>query len=77
MGQFYVYSALPFGLSVSPYIFTKVVKVFAAFLRRPVFVTGTVFNAVGVAKHIIKQGFVCLVYLDDIIVFFKCDGRTR
>lgn len=24
-----------------------------------------------------RQGFVCLVYLDDIIVFLKCDGRTR
>ena len=25
----------------------------------------------------VRQGFVCLVYLDDIIVFLKCDGRTR
>ena len=43
-GVHFVYTALPFGLSASPYIFTKVVKVFAAFLRRPVFKSGDIFS---------------------------------
>lgn len=49
-----MYCALPFGLSVSPYIFTKVVKVFAAFMRRPVLANGILFNAVGVSRFVVK-----------------------
>lgn len=72
-----MYTALPFGLSASPYIFTKVVKVFAAFLRRPVFSCGTVFAMKGMAKSLIRSGFACLVYLDDIIIFVHCGPATK
>jgi hypothetical protein len=54
LGRFYCYTALPFGLSVSPYIFTKVVKVFAAFMRRPVFANGSLFSANGVSKQVTR-----------------------
>lgn len=77
MGQYFVYTALPFGLNVSPYIFTKVVKVFAAFLRRPVFAAGSLFAAPFAAKRLIRDGFACLVYLDDILVLLRADGGTR
>lgn len=73
LGSYYVYTALPFGLSASPYIFTKVVKVFAAFLRRPVFSCGTLFSAKGVPASLVRDGFACLVYLDDFIIFVACD----
>jgi hypothetical protein len=54
LGKYYCYTALPFGLSVSPYIFTKVVKVFAAFMRRPVLAGGDLFSAKGVSKSVVR-----------------------
>ena len=33
MGCYYVYTALTCGLAIAPYVFTKAIKVFAAFLH--------------------------------------------
>lgn len=46
-------------------------------MRRPVFANGDLFRASGVPRSVVKQGFVCLVYLDDIIVFVRADPRVR
>ena len=72
-----MYTALPFGLSISPYVFTKAIKVFAAFLRRPVFRDSSVFTAPFFPRHIIKQGFTCLVYLDDLLILLSADSFLK
>lgn len=76
-GVYYVYTALPFGLSVSPYVFTRVVKVFATFLRRPVFPNGLLFSASFAPRKFVREGFACLVYLDDILILLRADGGTK
>lgn len=53
MGYYYVYTALPFGLAIAPYVFTKAIKVFAAFLRRPIFRDNTTFTAPFLPRSII------------------------
>jgi hypothetical protein len=76
-GTYYVYTALPFGLSVSPYIFTKVIKVFATFLRRPVFTSGHLFDTNFAPKRMVRAGFACIVYFDDILILLQADSTVK
>lgn len=64
----YCCTALPFGLSLAPLIFTKLMRVVANFMRRPRFVSGTLFSSRHLLPGYVRKGFRCIFYLDDILV---------
>lgn len=73
-GEYFCYTALPFGLAIAPWIFTKLMRVVAKFLRAPRFQSGSYFSSKFVPKKVIKKGFKCLVYLDDVLVLMRKNG---
>ena len=65
--QYYCYNALPFGLSLSPLVFTKFMRVVATFVRAPRFTTGSYFRSMHLPLKHVRRGTRMLIYLDDLL----------
>lgn len=63
-----MYSALPFGLSLSPLIYTKFMRHVISFIRCPKFYNSSYFSFKSLPAKIIRKGFRSLIYLDDLLV---------
>ena len=65
--RYYCYSALPFGLSLSPLVFTKFMWVVATFVCAPKFPSGSYFCSVHLPLKHVRRGTRMLIYLDDLL----------
>jgi hypothetical protein len=72
----YVYTALPFGLNLSPLVYTKFMRVVVQFLRHPRFKSGAPFRFAGLPKRTASRGFRCLAYLDDLLFLLRRNAFT-
>ncbi len=70
-GIYYCYTALPFGLSLSPLIYTKLMRVVITFLRRPQFANKGWFGFKELPAKVVASGFRGLIYLDDIVILMR------
>lgn len=70
-GKFYVYTALPFGLSISPLVYTKFMRHVVMFIRNPKFADNSWFYFKSLPAKIVKKGFRSLIYLDDLLVLMR------
>jgi hypothetical protein len=68
-----VYTALPFGLNLSPLIYTKFMRHVVKFLRSPLFTNGKYFQFKALPNRAIQRGFRCLIYLDDLLVLLPAN----
>ena len=73
-GRFYVYTALPFGLNLSPLIYTKFMRCVVAFIRHPIFADGSPFSFKTLPHKVVRRGMRSLIYLDDLLVLYKRNG---